>query len=137
MMRAQQISYRCNDSHARGDVIVQISLLLPNSRVLFWSINSRASQTDRMKNLNRPEIRESIRRCLSKSRRKRSTIRQGPLIQPRCSLACMNGEAFEVVGMWGRVSKSLKKTLMRGEFEPKINACIRTTNDPGKNTLLI
>ena len=116
MMRAQQIrhltqrSWRMN-SHARGDVIVQISLLLPVLLPLPWSINSRASQTDHMKNLNCPEIRESIRKCLSKSRRKRSTIRQAPLIQPRCSLASINREAFEVLGMWGSKENSSRKQI--------------------------
>ena len=46
----------------------------------------------------------------------RSTIRQGPLIQPRCSLASINWEAFEVVGTWGRVSKLLKNVDTRREY---------------------
>ena len=101
----------------------------PYFSVKFWSINSRASQTDREQNLNCPKIRESIRKCLSKSRRKRSTIRQGPLIQPRCSLASINWEAFEVVGTWGRVSKLLKNVDTRRKWM-QVYQC--TANNAGK-----
>ena len=75
-------------------------------------INKQSSITDRShEKLELPCDQRKHSKVLVEVARKRSTLRQGPLIQSRCSLASINREAFEVLGMWGSKENSSRKQM--------------------------
>ena len=116
MMLAQQIShFSIRRSRPMiqplGDVIIQISLLLPTLESNFDQLivgHHRQIASKTWTALRSEKAFESA--CRSREER------EALFVQPRCSLASINWEAFEVVGTWGRVSKLLKNVDTRREY---------------------